>query len=160
MPAEGAGRTALRRLLDRIRTQRDQWGRREPAKGEGRAVRVENASNEHGSPRNLEWQQASSLEEGTVETSLAENSKKNKIIILCLWFGRSNFKSLKSPPLFSDSKVSEDSVVSGPALQPDRQIAEMDTRARVSGGVTFGCSWRLLGMSNVLHHCLSGRTRS
>lgn len=76
MPAEGAGRTALRRLLDRIRTQRDQWGRREPAEGEGRAVRVENASNEHGSPRNLEWQQASSLEEGTVDTSLAENSKK------------------------------------------------------------------------------------
>ncbi|MCI4382953.1 hypothetical protein PGIGA_G00020750 [Pangasianodon gigas] len=101
VPAEGTGRTALRRLLDRIRTQKDQWSRREPAERQGR-VRVENTSNEHGSPSNLEWQQASSLEEGTVDTSLAENN----------------------------SKVSEDSIVAGPMLQPDKQITEMDRRVR------------------------------
>ncbi|KAB5562573.1 hypothetical protein PHYPO_G00019470 [Pangasianodon hypophthalmus] len=101
VPAEGTGRMALRRLLDRIRTQRDQWSRREPAERQGR-VRVENTSNEHGSPSNLEWQQASSLEEGTVDTSLAENN----------------------------SKVSEDSIVAGPMLQPDKQISEMDRRVR------------------------------
>lgn len=72
--AEGTGRTALRRLLDRIRTQRDQWSRTEKAEGQGR-VRLENTSDEHGSASNLEWQQASSLEEGTVDTSLVENSK-------------------------------------------------------------------------------------
>lgn len=79
MPAEGMGRMVLKRLLDRIRTQRDQWSRREPAEGQER-VRVEKASNEHRSPSNLEWQQASSLEEGTVDTSVAENSKSASFI--------------------------------------------------------------------------------
>lgn len=73
VPAEGTGRVALRRLLNRIRTQRDQWSRRDPEEGQG-GVRVENTSNEDGSPSNLEWQQASSLEEGTVDSSVAENS--------------------------------------------------------------------------------------
>lgn len=73
MPAEGTGRMALKRLLDRVRTQRDQWSRKDPAERQGR-VRVEHTSDEHGSLSNVEWQQASSLEEGTVETSLAENS--------------------------------------------------------------------------------------
>lgn len=73
VPAEGTGRMALRRLLGRIRTQRDEWSRREPAVGQGR-VGVENTISERGSPSNVEWQQASSLEEGTVDTSVAENS--------------------------------------------------------------------------------------
>ncbi|XP_017331362.1 centrosomal protein of 295 kDa isoform X5 [Ictalurus punctatus] len=101
VPAEGTGRMALRRLLGRIRTQRDEWSRREPAVGQGR-VGVENTISERGSPSNVEWQQASSLEEGTVDTSVAENN----------------------------SKLSEDSIVSGPVLQPDDQNIEMDRRAR------------------------------
>ncbi|XP_027015836.2 uncharacterized protein cep295 isoform X2 [Tachysurus fulvidraco] len=100
VPAEGASRVALRRLLDRIRTQKDQWSRRDPAEGKG--VRLENAINEDGSPSGLEWQQASSLEEGTVGSSLAENS--------------------------SDSKLSEDSIVAGPKLEADQQSTEMDLR--------------------------------
>ncbi|KAI5610796.1 centrosomal protein of 295 kDa [Silurus asotus] len=98
-PAEGMGRTALKRLLNRIRTQRDQWSRGESSDGQGE-VRVESVSDENGSARNLEWQQASSLEEGTVETSLAENH----------------------------SKVSEDSIVAGPKLQLDEQISAVDIR--------------------------------
>ncbi|XP_046711760.1 uncharacterized protein cep295 isoform X3 [Silurus meridionalis] len=98
-PAEGMGRTALKRLLDRIRTQRDQWSRGESSDGQGE-VRVESVSDENGSAGNLEWQQASSLEEGTVETSLAENH----------------------------SKVSEDSIVAGPKLQLDGQISAVDMR--------------------------------
>ncbi|KAG7327944.1 hypothetical protein KOW79_007888 [Hemibagrus wyckioides] len=101
VPAEGTGRVALRRLLNRIRTQRDQWSRRDLEDRQG-GVRVENTSNEDGSPSNLEWQQASSLEEGTVDTSVAENN----------------------------SKMSEDSIVAGPMLQPDQQITEMDQRVR------------------------------
>lgn len=61
------------------------------------------------------------------------------------------FVFLFIPLLFSDSKVSEDSIVSGPVLQPDDQNIEMDRRARVSGRwnvclvlfinpMTFGCS--------------------
>lgn len=83
MPAEGTGKIALRRLLDRIRTQRDQWSRREPAEGQER-VRVENTSNELGSPSNLEWQQASSLEEGTVDASEAENSSSACFFLTCI----------------------------------------------------------------------------
>ncbi|XP_060789618.1 uncharacterized protein cep295 isoform X3 [Neoarius graeffei] len=101
VPAEGTGRMALKRLLDRVRTQRDQWSRKDPAEGQGR-VRVEHTSDEHGSLSNVEWQQASSLEEGTVETSLAENN----------------------------SKLSEDSIVVGPMLEPDEQTTEMDRRVR------------------------------
>lgn len=73
VPAEGTSRVALRRLLDRIRTQKDQWSRKDPAEGKG-GVRLENAINEDGLPSGLEWQQTSSLEEGTVGSSLAENS--------------------------------------------------------------------------------------
>lgn len=84
MPAEGTGRTALRRLLDRIRTQRDQWSRMESADVQGR-VRLENTSDVDGSPSNLEWQQASSLEEGTVDTSLVENGKTACFISVSAW---------------------------------------------------------------------------
>ncbi|XP_060736406.1 centrosomal protein of 295 kDa isoform X2 [Tachysurus vachellii] len=101
VPAEGTSRVALRRLLDRIRTQKDQWSRRDPAEGKG-GDRLENAVNKDGSPSGLEWQQASSLEEGTVGSSLAENS--------------------------SDSKMSEDSIVTGPKLEADQQTTEMDLR--------------------------------
>ncbi|KAK3537676.1 hypothetical protein QTP70_017093 [Hemibagrus guttatus] len=99
--AEGTGRLALRRLLNRIRTQRDQWSRRDPAETQG-GVRVESTSNEDGSLSNLEWQQASSLEEGTVDASAAENN----------------------------SKMSEDPIVAGPMLQPDQQFTEMHQRMR------------------------------
>ncbi|XP_053366477.1 centrosomal protein of 295 kDa isoform X3 [Clarias gariepinus] len=104
VPAEGTGRVALRRLLDRIRTQRDQWSRREPAEEQG-AVRVEDTSHDRGSLSSVEWQQASSLEEGTVDTSVVEN----------------------------DSKQSEDSIVAGPVTQEDEQITETDRKLRVSG---------------------------
>ncbi|KAF5901729.1 centrosomal protein, partial [Clarias magur] len=105
VPADGTGRVALRRLLDRIRTQRDQWSSREPAEEQGE-VRVENTSSDRGSLSNVEWQQASSLEEGTVDTSAVENN----------------------------SKQSEDSpIVAGPVTQEDDQISETDGKLSVSG---------------------------
>ncbi|XP_062863289.1 centrosomal protein of 295 kDa isoform X2 [Trichomycterus rosablanca] len=96
-PVRSTGRPALRRLLDRIRAQRDQWGRREPLQSQGRVV-TENTSNEMGPVIDHEWQQASSLEEGTADTLTSETS----------------------------SKVSEGSIVAGTMKQHEEHLTEVD----------------------------------
>ncbi|XP_072545977.1 centrosomal protein of 295 kDa isoform X2 [Salminus brasiliensis] len=62
-PIVNFGQTAVKRLLERIRSQRVQWNWQECTPGQGSAT-LENTSIELGSMTNQEWKYAPSLQEG------------------------------------------------------------------------------------------------
>ncbi|KAL7851396.1 hypothetical protein AOLI_G00217520 [Acnodon oligacanthus] len=69
-----SGQPTLRRLLERIRRQREQWSCRQFPAGRGKAV-LENTSIETGSLSNQEWEHAPSSEQDTSDALRGTDSK-------------------------------------------------------------------------------------
>lgn len=122
VPVRSTGRPALRRLLDRIREQRDQWGRPEPLQSQ--EISATDSTSDKISPViDHEWQQSSSLEEGTADTPTPTSQFHSGFHRFGFRCACLNYNHVIVG--FLGSKMSDDSIVAGSIKQPEDALTEV-----------------------------------